>query len=233
MPPGETPSTPPSARPQPDSPPCSLQISSTAASTSAFISRKGTILLSDHTFPSNGMYSMKRTLIGRSTVRRTKSATSSSFTPRINTTLSLTGSKPASSAACSAASTRGTPPSRRASAAKRSGRSVSRLTFNAFKPAADSSGSMRASAMPLEVMPTVEMPGRERSRRTTSTRSRRTVGSPPVKRILLTPPSASSLAIRKISSAVSSRDAGVRSTPSAGIQYVQRRLQRSVRLIRR
>eukprot|EP00955_Chlamydomonas_euryale_P091787 364647-Chlamydomonas_euryale.AAC.13 len=50
---------------------------------------------------------------------------------------------------------------------------------------------------------------------------------------LLTPPSASSLAIRKISSAVSSRDAGVRSTPSAGIQYVQRRLQRSVRLIRR
>ena len=46
-----------------------------------------TILESDQTLPSKGMYSMNLTLIGRSRVSSRKAGISSSFTPRISTTL--------------------------------------------------------------------------------------------------------------------------------------------------
>ena len=49
-----------------------------------------TILFSDHTLPSKGMYSMNRTLMGRSRVRATKSEISSSLTPFITTTFTFT-----------------------------------------------------------------------------------------------------------------------------------------------
>ena len=58
-----------------------------------------TTLFVSHLFPSKGMYSMKRTFTGASRVRATKSRISSSFTPRISTTFTFTGSYPSSTAA--------------------------------------------------------------------------------------------------------------------------------------
>ena len=62
--------------------------------------------------------------------------------------------------------------------------------------------------------------------------SRRTSGSPPVSRILLTPSPAATRTKRTISSKVSKALRGKKLTCS-GMQYTQRMLQRSVTLIRR
>mmetsp|Transcript_10732 Transcript_10732/g.26445 ORF Transcript_10732/g.26445 Transcript_10732/m.26445 type:complete len:231 (+) Transcript_10732:1468-2160(+) len=124
-------------------------------------------------------------------------------------------------------------PGRRASASKRCGRSVSRLMLSALSPASLSAGRARASAMPLDVMASVRRPGRADSWLHSCTRSGRSVGSPPVSRTLVTPACTNRRARRRISGVVSRCEAGVRDTPSAGMQYVQRRLHLSVRLMRR
>lgn len=62
---------------------------------------------------------------------------------------------------------------------------------------------------------------------------RHTVGSPPVNLILSTPASTNNFAILRISSVVRSCSFGVNSTPFSGMQYLHRKLQRSVILIRK
>ena len=73
-----------------------------------------------------------------------------------------------------------------------------------------------------------------RVRRTMSTRPRRTSGSPPVKRTSRTPRRSTPIVIRRTtSSSVSVSSCGSQSRPSAGMQYEQRRLHRSVSETRR
>ena len=61
----------------------------------ARISPAGTTLAADHSsLASSGMNSMKRTATPRSRPKRAKSTASSSLTPRITTTLTLTGAEP-------------------------------------------------------------------------------------------------------------------------------------------
>ena len=63
---------------------------------------------------------------------------------------------------------------------------------------------------------------------------RRSSGSPPVNRISVMPSSSTPIRTsRTSSSSVSSVGRGSQSRPSAGMQYAQRRLHRSVREIRR
>ena len=149
-----------------------------AAATVARISAYGTILRAAQALPSKGMYSMKRTLMSASRVSATKSSSSSSFTPRITTQFTLTGAKPAASAARMEASTRSWPV-RRVSSSNLAGTSVSKLMFTAVIPALRSAGSFLASTMPLEVIPKSRSPGSLPSRVAMSSKSARTVGSPP------------------------------------------------------
>ena len=149
-----------------------------AAATVVRISAYGTILRAAQALPSKGMYSMKRTLMSASRVSATKSSSSSSFTPRITTQFTFTGAKPAASAARTEASTRSWPV-RRVSSSNLAGTSVSRLMFTAVMPALRSAGSFLASTMPLEVMPKSRNPDSRPRRVAMSSRSARTVGSPP------------------------------------------------------
>ena len=64
--------------------------------------------------------------------------------------------------------------------------------------------------------------------RTSSGRSRRTSGSPPVSRTSETPIAASNRASRAISSKLRISSRRSHSRPSAGMQYVQRKLHLSV-----
>ena len=69
---------------------------------------------------------------------------------------------------------------------------------------------------------------------TSSSRFLRSKGSPPVNRTVLMPSRSTPMAIsRRISSSVSTSAPGIQSSPSAGMQYVHRRLQRSVSETRR
>ena len=69
---------------------------------------------------------------------------------------------------------------------------------------------------------------------TTSSRCLATNGSPPVNRTLVMPSLVTAMRSRRVSSSVrSSCSPGNQSSPSAGMQYVQRRLQRSVSDTRR
>jgi hypothetical protein len=72
-----------------------------------------------------------------------------------------------------------------------------------------------------------------RIRRTISTSSGRTVGSPPVSLTSVTPRPANTRTTRSISSTDSSSSLASHGSPSAGMQYVQRKLQRSVNETRR
>jgi len=75
---------------------------------------------------------------------------------------------------------------------------------------------------------------RAASRSTSKGNRARTVGSPPVSRIDVNPKRPTiSRATRSISSKVSRSERGSQFIPSAGMQYVQRRLQRSVTEIRK
>ena len=92
----------------------------------------------------------------------------------------------------------------------------------------------RSRPIPLVVS---EISGLGRSaavRATMSGSPRRSSGSPPVNRISVIPSDSTPiLASRTTSSSVSSSGRGSQSRPSAGMQYAQRRLHRSVREIRR
>mmetsp|Transcript_5935 Transcript_5935/g.21183 ORF Transcript_5935/g.21183 Transcript_5935/m.21183 type:complete len:315 (-) Transcript_5935:277-1221(-) len=178
------------------------------------------------------MYSMKRTSTGFVRVISTKSPTSSSLTPFITTTFTLTDGMPSATASSIDFSTR-SKPCRRVSAANFLASSVSRLMLSPVTPAARSRGSRRDSTRPLVVMPSPCRPGSAASCAQMSMASRRTSGSPPVSRILVTPACTNSAARRTISSLVSRCDASDSVTPSAGMQYRHRRLHRSVSEMRR
>ena len=108
--------------------------------------------------------------------------------------------------------------------------SVSSDTFTRVSPARLSAPSRRCVAMPFVVIATSSRPSARRSlsAETMSSRSARIVGSPPVRRIFVTPARTNRRASRTISSDVRSADLGASSTPSSGMQYRHRRLHRSV-----
>eukprot|EP00659_Diplonema_papillatum_P014259 gene14259-biopygen14313 len=203
------------------------------ASIASYDSIHGTSSRSFHPFPLNGMYSMNRTSTGLSTAIAANRGTSSSLTPRITTQLTFTRI-PASRHWSMLRRTRSNP-FRRVTNSNLCASSVSRLMLMFVIPHSDSTGSFFARLMPLVVMQSCSTPfsrtvARPRAR---SSKSRRTSGSPPVRRILRTPSSAKMPAARTISAVDIKSSAGVRSTPSAGMQYWHRRLHRSVMLIRR
>mmetsp|Transcript_902 Transcript_902/g.1878 ORF Transcript_902/g.1878 Transcript_902/m.1878 type:complete len:286 (+) Transcript_902:415-1272(+) len=178
-----------------------------------------TIVSDDQRLPSKGMYSMKRTSIERTRDISANSSSSSSLVPAMRTQLTFRGSRPRESARSIASNTRWSP-SRRVRSIKRWRSSVSSDRLSRSSPLATSDGSIRGRAMPLDVIAIWRRPNGRSSFRaeTISGRSRRTVGSPPVNRILSTPAPTNSRASRNVSSAVSSLEAGERSTPSAGMQ---------------
>ena len=96
---------------------------------------------------------------------------------------------------------------------------------------ADASASAWAwpgSSVPLVVSVTSSMPGTAYSIRASCGRSRRQSGSPPVSLTWRTPSLASAATAAVISSKRRMRACGTKGTPAAGMQYWQRRLQRSV-----
>ena len=86
---------------------------------------------------------------------------------------------------------------------------------------------------PFVVIPTDSIPGCRAIDPHNSTRSLRSVGSPPVSRTLVVPSLANIDTNRSISLLCKTRCDGWSGTPSAGMQYVHRRLHRSVSEIRR
>lgn len=163
----------------------------------SFISAKVTILVSFQRLPSNGMYSINRISIFFSFVKAANAGISSSFTPRITTQFTLVLS-PCSSAELMDRSTLSWP-WRRVISWNRRGSSVSRLIFTAFTPLSTSRSILDPwlSVIPLLVIASVFSP-RERNLPISlmmCSKSGRTVGSPPVKRIFVTPASTNAPAI--------------------------------------
>ena len=82
--------------------------------------------------------------------------------------------------------------------------------------------------MALVVIDRSPTPGTLAMRATISTRSARSVGSPPVRRNLRKPTATAARTTCSISAAVSRSGAGRKRRPVSGMQYTQRRLQWSV-----
>mmetsp|Transcript_5147 Transcript_5147/g.15609 ORF Transcript_5147/g.15609 Transcript_5147/m.15609 type:complete len:443 (+) Transcript_5147:139-1467(+) len=206
------------------------------------ISSAGTSFRERHSFAEKGIHSMKRRLTrGLSAKYRTRSARPASFEPRTTTQLTLTDMPSSASAAAIASRTRAcVAAGRRVSVANASGHIVSSETFTLRMPAAYSASSSvppradrRSRPTPFVVMPTDSIPGCRAIEAHSSTRSARSVGSPPVSRIFVVPSPANTDTSRSISSLLSTFSARCSSTPSAGMQYVHRRLHRSVNEMRR
>ncbi len=165
---------------------------------------------------SKGMNSMKRTVTLFSLPNSTKSSISSSLIPFITTMLILTGSKPATLAASI--------PSRTCSRLSRLVRSLNRSRLREskeililFNPAALSFSAISGRVTPFVVID--KSIGNWLNRLIRSARFARTVGSPPVRRILSTPKRVTrSEASRSISSKVRRSSLGVHSRPSSGMQ---------------
>ncbi len=164
-----------------------------------------------------GMSSMKRTCHGCSIVSAAKSSISSSLRPRIITTLSFSGSSPASVAA-RAATTGLNDKSRRAISAMRAGCSESALRFTRSSPAARNAAAICGSFTPLVESAMSSMPGTARSMPTSVTRSGRMVGSPPVIRRRFSPRGASCCTTAVISSYDRICGLGSQSRPCSGMQ---------------
>mmetsp|Transcript_2787 Transcript_2787/g.4645 ORF Transcript_2787/g.4645 Transcript_2787/m.4645 type:complete len:303 (-) Transcript_2787:755-1663(-) len=161
----------------------------------------GSILSKDHTFPWNGIHSMKRTLRGLSFVSSTKSSTSSSFTPFITTKFTLSFSMDCSSALSITPNTLLRPfDGLLVICSNLSGLKVSRDRFRCVSPACVSWGNMRCKIIPFDVIATCSSPCISLSDRTISTTSFLSVGSPPVSRIFFTPACTNSLAALSSSS---------------------------------
>src|SRR5699024_536202 len=108
--------------------------------------------------------------------------------------------------------------------------------FTRASPASRSAGASLTRRMALVVMDTSSgpfSPSMAAISRTTSTTSRRSNGSPPVSRTSTMPRAAATWATRESSSVVRMFSLESQGTPSAGMQYVQRRLHTSVREMRR
>ena len=145
-----------------------------------------------------------------------KSTISSSFTPRITTTLILSGRNPAASVA-SIPSHVSRKPSRRAMWTNFSPRSVSRLMLSRRRPASRSGRASFESRIPFVVIARSFTPGVDATSRTRSGRFRRAVGSPPVRRKSVIPSDTATRTIRPISSKVRISGWGIHSG-SAGMQ---------------
>mmetsp|Transcript_18576 Transcript_18576/g.57085 ORF Transcript_18576/g.57085 Transcript_18576/m.57085 type:complete len:348 (+) Transcript_18576:393-1436(+) len=193
-----------------------------------------------HSFALNGIHSMKRTSTPVPRKCRTNSASWSSFWPRMTTQFTFT-LRPGNARASSM-------PSRTRSIvlagllvnrSNVAGRTESNDTFTLRSPASYSSSTYGlvffpfARATPFVVMPTLCTPSRDEMASQIRARSGRSVGSPPVSRTFVAPIRAKSRARRSISAVVSSFESSDRGTPSAGMQYVHRKLHRSVSEIRR
>ncbi len=111
----------------------------------------------------------------------------------------------------------------------------STLTFRRWRPAAARAGRWRSRRKPLVVRDrSVRPSGSMAARRATiSGSSRRTSGSPPVRRTLVMPMPTSRPTSRSISSGVSSSPWGRNVMSSEGMQYRQRNWQASVTETRR
>src|SRR5262245_427991 len=152
--------------------------------------------------------------------------------PRSTTMLSLIGSSPARSAA-SADATGSSPKSRRAIAIMRSGSKLSTLMFTRSRPASRISDESAGSRTPFVDSAMSLISGTARSIRINSWICGRIVGSPPVIRRRRNPSGASWRTTAVISSYERISDFGSHGIPSAGMQYTQRKLQRSVTEMRR
>ena len=124
---------------------------------------------------------------GRSRVRPAKSAISSSFLPRIKTTLTLIGSNPTRSAASIPAMIRPAEPGLRDSASIRSGRRESSEMLTRLTPAPRRASLCSSRSTALVDRDKSSIPGTAAIMRARSGRSRRTNGSPPVIRTRRSP----------------------------------------------
>ena len=155
--------------------------------------------------------------------------------------LTFTGSRPASWAAAIPSRTFATGKSTPFIAEKTASSSESRLTVTRRRPASRSAAASFRRAEPFVVSVRSSSPPSGRRRAASiemrTGRSRRTSGSPPVIRSFSTPSSTKARATRSISSKLSTSAFGrnAKSGPkiSFGMQYVQRKLQRSVTEMRR
>src|SRR6058998_3794661 len=173
------------------------------------------------------MYSMNRTSASWARANSIRSVSSSSLNPRITTALSLSLAKPACRAAARPPSTSACR-ALLANASMRSGRNVSRLTVTRCRPAVRNSAACFPSSKPLVVMARSRIRGLRAIIATSVERSWRSSGSPPVSRTLCTPRLANTPVSRSISSKVRIEVRGSHAYSSSGMQYRQRRLQRSV-----
>ena len=177
-----------------------------------------------------GISSIKRRSTGYCFVNSASAGISSSLKPPISTAFSLIFSKPASSAASRPFQAISSEPQREIAAYFLLS-SVSRLMFTRRTPASFKGRASSGRSVPLVVMQSSWIPSRAAASAQSSTMSRRTRGSPPVIRSLRMPSPAAASIARSSSSRLSS--SGQFATPSAGMQYRQRRLQRSVTDTRR
>ena len=183
------------------------------------------------------MYSMSRSTCPPARANSTRSSNPSSLTPRRRTVLSLIGPSPASYAAAMPERTRCSGTLVSPSSAKTAGSSESSDTVTRLSPASARPAARSVSSEPLVVSAMSSMPGVWATWRTSTSRSRRSSGSPPVRRTLVTPSSAKTRISRPSSSKLSSSERGRKAwsgpNSSRGMQYGQRKLQRSVTETRR
>jgi len=168
--------------------------------------------------PPTSMYSMNRTSALICLPNSSRSTSSSSLTPRMMTLSIFNPLKPARWAALIPFSTFAWE-SFRVSAIKRSGRSVSRLTVTRCRPASYSAFADSANNNPFVVIAKSSIRGLRAIIPTKAERSRRTSGSPPVRRTLVTPSSAKMSTRRLASSNVRMPLRGSQTYSSSGIQY--------------
>ncbi len=101
---------------------------------------------------------------------------------------------------------------------KVSGTRVSRLTLMRVRPAAARRAATGASLTAFVVSARSVTPGMRPRASTSSGKFRRAVGSPPVRRMWVTPRPAKTPTSRSISSKVRTSLRGIQSMPSAGMQ---------------
>ena len=147
------------------------------------------------------MYSIKRRMWPFSLKKRAIGRMLSSLSPRLTTMLTLIGLKPTLAAASIPSSTLSTAKSTSFMDLNILLSSESRLTVIRFNPASLSARACRASKAPL-VVNVRSRSGMVESMEINWGKSRRTNGSPPVKRILRTPCETKIRARRSISSKV-------------------------------
>src|SRR4051794_21302208 len=188
----------------------------------------------DHAWSaSSGMNSMKRTWNAVERAKSAKRSASSSVKPRIATALTLIGWTSGCAARASRPRSTCGRASRRVISKNLSRCSESIETLTRSTPASTSAAASRSSRYPLVVTERSFSPSSADSIDTSRGKSRRTSGSPPVKRRSPTPIDTNSRTSRWTSSKVRIAERSSHGSPSAGMQYWPRKLQRSVTGTRR